>query len=823
MVLTNAERQRKWREKRKTENLDGFLATERERKRKAYVSVAELNERELKKRRKDGRERERKSYYNRKQKKAEKTENSNSDKLIKQRRTRKDGPIAASTPLVVKLPAVKKRYSRALRTAYRDIERLKEKNKELERGKKKLQKRCERFAATCSSDDMVYSADISCETSETETHLTPSQPLTPRSKSFRELRSEGLSPRKCKGIRKKLIMANSLIEAIQPVVRVKKNSNGNGLERIRRDILKKYRCGVHLSKSLGVSRKKIRSMGTKRKSNTKQQLQATVTTFLEREDNCTTLPGKRDVKESKQKVVLSDYMHNLHEKFQIENPTIKISRSCFCKMRPTHVLLASFSSRRTCLCSIHQNMALKLKSISCHVACSKNPDNFIKQFESDENLQDELNEKLGDEVVFKQWKKVNDGDKYRWKEVEVKMPKDEFVDHLLKELKTFRCHVERVQTQYREIRRLRENLPDGEVLLWMDFAENYTCASMEEVQSAYWNASMVSLHTMVAYFPGDGTQRSLQSYVAVSDVLSHNATAVFTILKKVLPMIKEEYPLIRKVHYLTDSPTSQYRNKTIFQLLVDHEAEFGIKAQWNYLESGHGKGPCDGLGASVKRAADMAIKQGKASIQNGKDFYHWATTERGSKVKYVYYGQEDYDEAKIILDSKEKCIPVSGTFKLHAVVPIDSVRIAVRDTSCYCPACTTDVLKGCVGWKVNQLLANSPEINEQHTEQNEDHLPEIGVFVAAVYSGQWYIGKVTENDEEDKEVQVNFMVKAGKYGANYKWPTDKDEIWIHVTHILMEISPPKAAGKTSRFFRIDKEVEKIINEKFQKYSTPIQP
>lgn len=122
---------------------------------------------------------------------------------------------------------------------------------------------------------------------------------------------------------------------------------------------------------------------------------------------------------------------------------------------------------------------------------------------------------------------------------------------------------------------------------------------MEEVQSAYWNASMVNIHTMVAYFPGDRAPRNLQSYVAVSDVISHNATAVYDILKKIIPIIKEDYPVTKKIHYLTDLLTSQYRNKTIFQVLVDHETDFGMQAQWNYLESGHGKGPCDGLGASV--------------------------------------------------------------------------------------------------------------------------------------------------------------------------------------------------------------------------------
>lgn len=75
----------------------------------------------------------------------------------------------------------------------------------------------------------------------------------------------------------------------------------------------------------------------------------------------------------------------------------------------------------------------------------------------------------------------------------------------------------------------------------------------------------------------------------------------------------------------------------------------------------------------------MAIKQRKATIQDGKDFYNWTTKESGSKVKYIYYSQQDYDEAKTILESKQKCQAVSGTFKLHAVVPVDSVSIAVRD------------------------------------------------------------------------------------------------------------------------------------------------
>ena len=138
------------------------------------------------------------------------------------------------------------------------------------------------------------------------------------------------------------------------------------------------------------------------------------------------------------------------------------------------------------------------------------------------------------------------------------------------------------------------------MVVWMDFAENYSCVSLEEIQSAYWNATAISLHTMVVYSNSNGNSTRVQSYVAVSDVMSHNASSVYTILKKLVSLLKKEHPNLQAIHYLSDSPTSQYRNKTMFQFVSMHEEEFAIKAQWSYLESGHGKGPCDGLGASVK-------------------------------------------------------------------------------------------------------------------------------------------------------------------------------------------------------------------------------
>ena len=129
------------------------------------------------------------------------------------------------------------------------------------------------------------------------------------------------------------------------------------------------------------------------------------------------------------------------------------------------------------------------------------------------------------DIQYRHWKRVLDGDKLRMKEVDVSVSKAKFIDIFEKDLTEFREHVKRNTNQYTELRSLRENLPKDELLIWIDFAENFGCASIDEVQSAYWNSAIVSLHTMVVYHP----DKSIQSYVAVSEVLSHNAISVYTI------------------------------------------------------------------------------------------------------------------------------------------------------------------------------------------------------------------------------------------------------------------------------------------------------
>ena len=662
--------------------------------------------------------------------------------------------------------------------------------------------------------------------------------LTPRSKTKKDMAELALEEnligpskiirKKINLVRKRLLTANTLSSEVRPMVRMKKTKN---IRQPWKGNSSKYRCSSALSKLLGVGRKKITTLGIARKTKDNRIKKEAVARFLIREDNSSLMPGKKDTKtensQQQQKHVLTDYMKNLFQKFRFENPEMKLSRSLFYSMRPANIVSANFASRRSCLCSRHQNLALKLRAlIAAGVKCSKNPDEAIKK------KVDLIQQTAGlekQEFTYKVWKKVQEGDKYRHREVEEVKEKLLFLNEFENQLDDFEEHVKRVKHQYEELRKLRENLAPGNVVVWMDFAENYICSSFEEVQSAYWNASMVSLHTMVVYYRNaeNETDNGVQCYVAVSGVLSHNAISVYTILSKLIPELKTLVPNLKQIHYLTDSPTSQYRNKTIFRFISTHKEEYDIEARWNYLESGHGKGPCDGLGASIKRSADNAIKHGKANIQNAADFYQYATktTEEGSKVKYMMYTQEDYDEAKSILDTKPQIQAIPGTFKIHYVVAVGKMEIQTRHVSCYCENCIEDITQAtCEGYtkhKLTVIKKNSERQNRpvdvstnsnveiehekddnEHISVTENELAKENDWVAAIYEGKWYVGQVKEIDPDDGEYFIDFFEHAGRVPNRYQ-EEKRSDVWIQPQKIIKVLSgPPTKIGSRGRSLKI---------------------
>ena len=313
------------------------------------------------------------------------------------------------------------------------------------------------------------------------------------------MKSAGVKGKKAK---QQLLFGNVLCEQL----RINAHQTGKKHERgaysqIAGDILRKYRCVGKLAAEMQMNRNRLAKMIKKgvnmskhRRMRTQMKLRHSVTKFLEREDNCRIQPGKRDATkvngQNIQTRILTDYMANLHQKYLAENPEHKLSLATFCRMRPKHVRLTRCLGRNVCLCTKHQNMALKLQALRKHgLDIPQNPETFIK---SDRRTVEKS--KIPDMIIYPKWKSVTlENKKKKMKVVNIAASRDQFFEEWEKELAAFKVHYEIMTTQYLQTRKLKETLPENEIIIHMDFAENYSCKSANEIQSAYWNTTQYKL------------------------------------------------------------------------------------------------------------------------------------------------------------------------------------------------------------------------------------------------------------------------------------------------------------------------------------------
>jgi hypothetical protein len=457
------------------------------------------------------------------------------------------------------------------------------------------------------------------------------------------------------------------------------------------------------------------------------------------------------------------------------------------------------------------------------VDISANPE-VVKRTVTLDDLKQKLNALENTQKEFEHWKRVEVDGKKKMRIVKTVLPHVEFVELMLKEYESFLKHTDRISAQYSAIYHLKETLQVGHVIVQMDFAENFQCQTMDKMQSAYWNATSVTLHPVVAYYRlSENEDLEHKNFVFVSDLNHHNSTAVLTILHKLLPILKVQIPGINTIHYWTDSPSSQYRNRYIINVIANHKQIFDVNACWNYFESGHGKGPCDGIGGTCKRRASEAVKQGKATIQDAHEFYNWAHGNE-KRIAYYFYSQQEYDSTAEYINSKTKAIP--GTMGLHAVVAKGDGKVMVRSTSCYCQGCVSGNAM-CDGWILHDLTSTNDKPNQYEGDRDnndsgqttcgdiqngEDVRFDIGDYVCAVYQKQWYIGEVVNIDSPEKEAEISFLEKKRQL---LQWPSREDIVWINFQDIICQVMKPVPTGKCQRMFKLvpgDKEkIERTFN------------
>jgi hypothetical protein len=528
---------------------------------------------------------------------------------------------------------------------------------------------------------------------------------TPRSKTCALLREIPNAPAR---VRKALLYHNVMIDEL-------KQSGVNKAQKMRRrKLLNKYRLINFARKSGDQLPSKTKQNATNMRCTRTDSLDTEtirlVKEFYERDDNSRITTGKKQTitknKEKKQKRLLLDTMVNLHEKFDAENIESNISYVTFTRLRPFWIRPPTAKDRDTCLCKKHENAQLMadklyqlkvlkgkhcenlLQSVCCDVnektcmfrECSTCCDRDI-QFVVDGAPQD------NSVVVWSEWAAtskdyVKNGEtktaKLTTKTVRrgtLKELKEKFSSTLRNEI----CrHVYIIRHQFRAYRSLKETVQSNEAVVHIDFSENFACKFASEIQDTHFGASnrQASIHTGVVY-----TSDGLQSFATISDSYRHDPPAIWSHLKPVLCNLQQTNSDITDLHFFSDGPTTQYRNKINFFLLSTQIYSLGFScATWNFFESGHGKGAPDAIGGAVKRRADAMVNMG-CDIADAHALYSALKKDESCISKYFVDGAdiEAMDRRNLHL-----LTAIVGTMKLHQLHTDTEFSVSYRNLSCFC-------------------------------------------------------------------------------------------------------------------------------------------
>ena len=483
--------------------------------------------------------------------------------------------------------------------------------------------------------------------------------------------------------------------------------------------------------------------------------------------------------------ILNDSLRNLLKKY---NKTAKqqVRLTAFCEQRGD-ILLQDQGKFLQCLCEVcenfklllealqkylrklkkkvHIDFELKIPNVLEHMLCSVDDIECIlgkcnQGTCGTINFNDLLSNK-DDKLTYTMWGKDSANRK-------VLLEHEETIENLCKliseQAPMLAIHLHDAKWQWTQYVMAKASLTEGELLMVLDFAENFRTIYQNEVSSAHWSYTQVTIHPFACHYicPRDGALVT-DNFIIISDNLKHDANAVKIYTSLVLRSIKEERGItVTSIVQFTDGCAAQYKSRLPFL----HISEMEIPTVRSYFGSRHGKGPCDGLAALVKTAATRAIKSKRATISSAKTMYDFANDhltcfdhdhKKGHR-KFLFVGADEMTQSE---ESPDDLETVQGTQHLHCVSSTgERGKIKVRLLSCSCLPCKDGDYEDCadpgvVGpWEPVSL-----------TEKKPLQLPNLAqrkkVFLAARNAKKSTKAKkstVTKADDDDVPCRKSNMV-----------------------------------------------------------------
>ena len=227
----------------------------------------------------------------------------------------------------------------------------------------------------------------------------------------------------------------------------------------------------------------------------------------------------------------------------------------------------------------------------------------------------------------------------------------------------------------------KEQLVDGELIVSGDFAENYSFVLQDAAQGYHWTNDQATIHPFVIYYYREHHLLKHLIFVVISDCLTHDTVAVHCYQRHLIAFLQANLPYLHHIVYFSDGAASQYKNRKNFSNLISHADDFlAVTAEWHFFATSHGKGPCDGVGGSVKRlAAKVSLQRPYDNqIQTPMDLFLWADDNLPS-IKVVFVSKTKIaEEGEKLRPRFADALAVMGTQRTHSFVPLHGSRCMMR-------------------------------------------------------------------------------------------------------------------------------------------------
>ena len=217
-----------------------------------------------------------------------------------------------------------------------------------------------------------------------------------------------------------------------------------------------------------------------------------------------------------------------------------------------------------------------------------------------------------------------------------------------------------------------------------------------------------------------------------------------------------------------------------------------MSAEWHFFATSHGKGPCDGLGGTLKRLAARASLQRpyENQILTPIEFFNFCDKDI-KQIDVVYTTHDQYQAKAELLEERHlTATTIAGTQKLHSFIPVNCSTLEVRFFS--------DSLD-------SQLKKVCQTVN---TLQMED----ITGYITVAYDNKWWLGVVINKNISTTEVEVTFLHPSGP-ARSFKYPEKPDNLIVSVHDILSVVETKTSTGRVYTVTQLDQSAASQLLEK----------